>query len=516
MTDCATDERIASRIADSCWTIKWDGDMVYPAPVPLYGNPKSGDTAHRILEWNWLLVKSVNSPSAWEAAKRNNGGWINWAQNKEWGQGEVLSDKPEPMPVVEGITSIGAKHIVIETRNGSARIDCYHPKEIIPDWHTPETHPHKWVHFRAIDKHGNLSNSPNGEEFYFPIFGDSISGECWIPLEKAWLRDGEPTWSDLPATVLAAHEPSAIGELKGIGWFIYILDRREYDIAAWVQMATEANVTHVLIRAANGIYAYNQALMQEAVDGFRAAGIQVWGWHYIYPFYKRLDGTRYSASTQAMLLDAQIERAVNEIKLFSFDGWVVNAEKEWKYTSAAIPAKAHMKALHADINVPLVISTYRYPSLHRPFPFEAFLEYADINMPQVYWMFNDNPAEQLRKSIREYGELVIQRPIFPTGAAFGEHGWRAKPDEVTEFLAEVERLGLPGCNFWEFWDAAYRGNGTLWDTVSDYNWGVNEDIVTSVQLGHAEAKPDQFYLPKIGLAAAWRIYIDWLQARRQK
>lgn len=581
-----------SRTADPLWRKTWSGAYAYPAPVALWSSPRSGDTAHRILEWNWLLIKAVNTPEAWERIKRNNAGWINWAQNKEWDQGEVLGDKPEPMPIVEGITSIGAKHRVLEVRNGSAKIEAYDPKKTIPSRHTPETHPHLWVRFRAIDDNGTLSDV-NGHEFYFPIFNDTITGECWIPLEKAHLRDGEPTWDELkdpneivvedevrlsiivtssnglnvrsapdvgaskssaglspgytptvyeirevsgdtwgriseagghwialqyngnyytswrpgyekePEIIIEPKPRPAFGALQGKGFYIYILDRREYDIATWVQMAIEAQVTHVLIRAANGIYAFNQHLMSEAVQAFHDASIQVWGWHYIYPFYKKPDGSRYTSTTQAVLLQRQIARAVSEMSTLGFDGWVVNAEKEWKYTGADIPAKAHMKALQASVDIPIGFSSYRYPSKHRPFPFEAFLEYADINMPQVYWMMNDNPAEQLRMSIREYGELVIQRPVFPTGAAFGEHGWRAKPHEVTEFLQEVERLGFPGCNFWEFWDAAFRDSGTLWNAVRNYDWPDTQPIEPGA------TRPEGFD----NLTSGWQEYVVWLEQK---
>ncbi len=478
-----------SRTADPEWAKVWTGGYAYPAPVALWSAPKGGDTAHVILEWNWLLVKEVNTRLAWAAAKRNNAGWINWAHthNKVWAQGEVLPDKPEPMPKIEGITSIGAKHRVLEVRNNSARIEAYNPKQIIPAHHSPESHPHLWVHFRSIDENGNLGNAPNGREFYFPIFADRRTGEAWIPLEKAHLKSGEPIFDVSPPA--PEPEPVPVKEtpkvtinplpisLHGKGMYIWKLDRngKMPEVDTLAQMAKDAGLTHVLIKVANGIHGYNEDKIDDAVAAFREMGIKVWGWHYIYSFAYPDKG--YSSSQIADYRQKQIDRAISEATNLKLDGFVINAEKEWKYTGADIPARQYAKSLRMalrGLQIPIGFSSFRYPSLHRPLPFEVFLEYSDVNMPQVYWQSNDNPEAQLQRTLREYGNLTIQRPIFPTGAAYGEWGWRAKPDEVHRFMLEAVATDRAGVNFWEWYEAAEEFNGELWNVIRDFDYPAPE------------------------------------------
>jgi hypothetical protein len=120
-------------------------------------------------------------------------------------------------------------------------------------------------------------------------------------------------------------------------------------------------------------------------------------------------------------------------------------------------------------NTPIALSSYRYPNVHRAFPWETFLEYCDLNMPQVYWVRANNPAAQLLKSLHEFQSLKVWRPVFPTGAAYGEHGWRATPEQVTSFLHGVQNNGLAGCNFWE-WSFARQKESVLWDRVKAFPW----------------------------------------------
>ncbi len=266
--------------------------------------------------------------------------------------------------------------------------------------------------------------------------------------------------------------------LQGKGYYLWQIERIEggnpYKIA---EEAHRAGLTHILIKVANGQLTYNVDKETKVdrvpalVQALRARGIQPWGWHYIY-------GERP---------DAEAKIAIQRVRELNLDGFVVNAEKEFKFSGMDVPAKIYMQAIRKALpNTPIGISTYRYPSYHRPFPFEAFLEYSDINMPQVYWVQSNNPGAQLLKSLREYQNLSVWRTYFPTGAAYGEHGWRATPEQVSSFLQACREYNLPGANFWE-WYYSKQNDGRLWEPVANFPWPTGGSAPADVSLRYVDA-----------------------------
>lgn len=221
----------------------------------------------------------------------------------------------------------------------------------------------------------------------------------------------------------------------------------------------EAGMSHVWIKVADGPGRYNiDPEGKDRVPGLMAAlrkrGIACWGWQYIYGRYPELEA----------------QRAVQRINELALDGFVVNAEGEYKSAGAG-NARAYMRALRRGApNLLIGLSSYRFPRLHRQFPFDAFLEYCDFNAPQVYWMGAHNSAEQLRLCIREYAQYAgtFPRPIFPTGAAYSEHGWRPSVAEVVSFMDETRALNLSGFNFWEMRNCLIN-MPEVWQAISDWS-----------------------------------------------
>lgn len=249
--------------------------------------------------------------------------------------------------------------------------------------------------------------------------------------------------------------------LSGKGMYLWIISRVEGgDPNRIAELAHQAGMTHVLIKVADRNYKYNVDSngfdhVPGVVSALRARGIQPWGWQYIY-------GTNPAA---------EAAMAIQRVKQFSLDGFVVNAEKEFKVKGMDVPARQYMQALRAGLpGTPIGFSSFRYPTLHRPLPFEVFLEYSDINMPQVYWVKSSNPTQQLLRSVREHQALSVWRPILPTGAAYPEGTWNPTPGQVTEFMQACKDNNIPGANFWE-WYYARRISG-LWDAVSKFPWAV--------------------------------------------
>ena len=248
--------------------------------------------------------------------------------------------------------------------------------------------------------------------------------------------------------------------LKGKGYFIWKLKHCEKGnpdrIAA---LAREAKLTHVLIKIADGAFPYNIDLesgydyARPVIKKLQSHNIAVWGWHYIYGNYP----------------DQEAEIASRRATELGVDGFVVNAEHEFKEPNKAAAASRFMNNLRSNLgSMPIALSSYRFPSYHRSFPFSNFLERCDYNMPQVYWMKSSNTAgAQLQRCVNEYNQIRPFRPIIPTGPTFKEHGWIPRESEVMEFMQVAHKLNLPAVNFW-YWEGCRRDMPRFWDLVRDY------------------------------------------------
>ena len=236
--------------------------------------------------------------------------------------------------------------------------------------------------------------------------------------------------------------------LNGKGFYIwkvrYLLEvlgqvvPAEQDTDLIADVLKETGFTHAWIKVCDGSGAYNiyngRDFARELVLSLKARGISAWGWQYVYGRYP----------------DLEAKAAINRIRELGLDGFVVDAEVEYKAAGASA-ARRYMSLLRTEFpNLPIGLSSFRFPSLHMEFPFDAFLEYCDFNAPQVYWMMATNAGAQLERCLYEFRTLIkTQRPIFPTGAAYHEHGWQATAGQVQEFMKKAIALGLCGFNFWE-------------------------------------------------------------------
>ena len=249
--------------------------------------------------------------------------------------------------------------------------------------------------------------------------------------------------------------------LNGKGIFIWrIQDCHNGSVSEIAQKAVTASYSHVLIKIANGIYSYNFDwdkkidLVPPLVQALKSKGIQVWGWHYLFGDQP----------------EQEAQKAISRIRQLGVDGYVIDAEGHYKgkYSSA----KIFMNQLRAEINdIPVALSSYRYPSYHTTLPWNEFLKKCDLNMPQVYWMQSHNPGAQLKMSVSQFQNLTYKPPIFPTGAAFTEWGWTPKPLEVKEFMDTAKAMKMKGVNFWE-WKSLYHDiPAEILYTIRDYDWG---------------------------------------------
>lgn len=250
--------------------------------------------------------------------------------------------------------------------------------------------------------------------------------------------------------------------LTGKGYYIWKVRFCENgDPDRIASLARESQLSHVLIKVADGAFPYNIDLdsgldyARPAIKKLQAQNIPVWGWQYIYGNYP----------------DQEAEIAVARARELGLNGFVVNAEKEYQSPSKAPAASRYMNILRSNLgSLPIALSSYRYPSYHANLPWVNFLDRCDYNMPQVYWMQSHNNAgAQLQRSVNEFKRMRPFRPIIPTGPTFKEHGWIPYEHEVIEFMDVAKQLNLTAVNFW-YWEGCRRDMPQFWNLVRDYQY----------------------------------------------
>lgn len=273
--------------------------------------------------------------------------------------------------------------------------------------------------------------------------------------------------------------------LYGKGYYIWKIARTESgDPSAIANLASLSNFSHVLIKIADGAYAYNldstgRDLVPPVLTALRERRIQVWGWHYVY----------------GDAPNSEADIAIQRIQQLGVDGYVIDAEAQYKQPGKEEAAKRFMDRLRATLpTFPIALSSYRYPTLHSNFPWKPFLDQCDFNMPQVYWLEAHNPADQLARSLREFQNLAAPfRPMIPTGSAFKSGDWAPSVLEINDFLRATQNLNLTAANFWE-WAHTRLYLPEIWSAIRDYPWPpdpANQDIVWQYISALNSHSPDQ-------------------------
>mgnify|MGYP001080204015 FL=1 len=255
--------------------------------------------------------------------------------------------------------------------------------------------------------------------------------------------------------------------LEGKGMFIWKVPRVEGgNPKAVAAVAKGAGLTHVLLKIANGPHIYHGTwndltdYTTPLVNELRAQGIKVWGWHYVYG-----DDPVGEANV-----------AIRRINQYNLDGYAIDAEAEYKKDGRKAAAKIFMSRLRSALPaLDIALSSYRFPRWHPQLPWSEFLSGCTYNMPQVYWMKANNPAEQLTRCVQEFQAISPSRPIIPTGAAYSEMGWQPTSAEVLSFLKAAKSLHLPAVNFWEWYDARSGSMPNVWEAIRDFSWDGTAD-----------------------------------------
>jgi hypothetical protein len=231
------------------------------------------------------------------------------------------------------------------------------------------------------------------------------------------------------------------------------------DPLALVAKAAAAKFDWVAIKISNGTATFQANLLPLAIDLLRDAGISVWGWSYVY-------GINSLMQNQGK---REAELAADLMLRYNLDGFLIDAEREWKRPGGAKAAEDFSIALRTRLpTTPIGLCASRFPSVHPEFPWRPFLQICDFHCPMVYWQGAHNPAEQLARSVKEL-QLLKDIPVVPVGAAYYESGWQPTVAEINLFNAKAKSMGLPGVIWWS-WQAA-ENHPDFWAAIAAHEWG---------------------------------------------
>lgn len=290
--------------------------------------------------------------------------------------------------------------------------------------------------------------------------------------------------------------------MLGKGIFVYTSTQfYNGDIGKFINHVARLKLNHIFLRIGGCINANSSSFperMQNVVSLLRLnfPHLQIWGWHYVYggAWVDRYGNAQYSNIATP---EQEAAFAKYWIKELSLDGYVINAEKEFKLGLTKTGslnnnkrAERFMKAIKG-IGVPIGLSTYRYPEYHMEYSWNGFFNSGliDYAMPQVYWgNYANAPRLELIKSVAQWNKLV-KLPFVPAGRAYiGDGHPSPTREEITLFNQTVKEMKLDGCNYWAFDYLVRHPGGALWSlAIEDFVWDGQVTVPEIPQI--PESKP---------------------------
>jgi hypothetical protein len=223
----------------------------------------------------------------------------------------------------------------------------------------------------------------------------------------------------------------------GKGLFIWQVGRcAGGDPVRAAALARSIGVQWVTLKIHDGTSHFNGEVHKWAEE-FLKAGIESWGW-----------GFNYGSDARG---EARV--AVERLRLFGYQGYLVNAEQHYKgQPAAAARWVAAFRELEPDMA--LGLCSYRYPSLHTDFPWAEFLAGCTFHAPQVYWLqavTDTAPGLQLARSATELRNRK-DLPIIPIGVAAPNDAqtWWPTLAQLRHFKTTAAQMQMPGYGWWEW------------------------------------------------------------------
>jgi hypothetical protein len=255
---------------------------------------------------------------------------------------------------------------------------------------------------------------------------------------------------------------------KGNGWFIWVIsETMDGDPVEIAKFAKDNGFGHLLFHIHNGYQNELQVLggadLTPFIQEANKLGIECWAWGAVY-------GLSWSAGADNVISAFR--------KYPELVGYIIDAEAGFKgYYAEAVNL---MRKLRANLpNIPMGLSSYRYPTLHQTLPWKEFREQCDFDMPQVYWEqdFRDNAgSEQLSNSYADFQRMTPKLPYIPTGTAYKVGSWSSTAKQVEGFINRAKELKCYGINFWVWYQSQKYLPATFETIRKDKVFSVGEII----------------------------------------
>lgn len=290
----------------------------------------------------------------------------------------------------------------------------------------------------------------------------------------------------------------------GIGCFFdKIPESMDAGVQAFATNARQVGLSHIILKVVDGQTANGHgARISSLANTMKDNGLHVWGWQHICGD------------------DPEVEAhlAIQSIRQFGLDGFVVHALSEYEQSGKAAAASAYMRAMRTELpKIPLALSSYPIPSYHPHFPWQNFLAYSDFNMPQLRWYGRGGSRSQIERCFREFQEIPPNRPVMPIGQFNSRNGQKAHPGEIRAFLQASKDLNLKGVNLlgWDISVSDYFSEAL--ETIQNFPLQQSPqtlDIVDHFMAALNNANPSQvaaFYSSRSALVTSSQTYVG--QAR---
>jgi hypothetical protein len=219
---------------------------------------------------------------------------------------------------------------------------------------------------------------------------------------------------------------------------------------------------------------YDTKAQIELLDGFvptaEGAGIEIHGWGYNFgntTTWRKLNNQQ----------GKETDRIVEALIRWRFRSWTLNAEHNFKVTGGNTAAvnlvnlvRETLETHPEDIDVPIGLSSYRFPSSHTDFPFAGFLQNCDFAAPQVYWQKSKYAVDQLEKSVKEW-KAIEDLPFVVAGTVYPEGEWWPTGEQVRAFNQAAKNMPevIATC-YWEHYYPYHNKRQDLIDALNDFVW----------------------------------------------
>jgi hypothetical protein len=264
--------------------------------------------------------------------------------------------------------------------------------------------------------------------------------------------------SALPAPVATAGKKAAdLSAVSGKGVWVTNFAETPVDAPSLVARAKAAGLTNIWIRTGGKQGYYGDRFLPQLVPLAHAEGIAVVAWDFPY----LSDPVADAARARRAFADG-IDAFAPDVET-SAEGTHATAARVALYLSL-VRAYAGDKPIAATVPRPT-------PLRRKSFPYKAFVPYADLFAPMVYWSCHE-PGKLVIQSLHELGAML---PVAPVGQAYdmGEEGGRPGTptrEETWRFLDVARRGGAVGASLWTI----ERMGPGQYDALRDYPWSPQE------------------------------------------